>query len=229
MFSAKDMYQVVKEDSSLTIGALSSYLWIWILASSADESARKGPITWLFDYLTGVGVMLPEWVKKVLLSPRPDMLVLMVVFSLSLAYCAQLAPAVLILAIEWHGLSEVWTAYVVCLLVLSLVTAFLAKIGKQALTPGYAVTAKVLVPGIMVLAYPFLALMGMFEKFTMPRNGPDIPSDWDLLDSTPLEKLTGADLARVLRVAKDDAYVIPPKRRPPVEGLPPIGRVRDSA
>jgi hypothetical protein len=48
-------------------------------------------------------------------------------------------------------------------------------------SPDYAVPVKVLFPGVAVPLYAVFVVLGMFDKFTKPREGPDIPSDLDLL------------------------------------------------
>ncbi|MCV7364824.1 hypothetical protein [Mycolicibacterium neworleansense] len=210
------MYEFVKTDSSFTIGVFSSYLWIWLLvAGGGGENARNGPVSWAFGLLADVGITVPNWIRNILLSPRPDLLLVMFVAALCLAYCAHLIPVVLVLAMEWHSPTSVWSAYVACVLVLALATAVVAKAGADTLGPGYAVVAKVLVPGFATAAFPILLVLGMFEKFTTaPADGPTLPRDWHSLKSTPVDRLTAADLARVLRIARDGTYVIPPQELP---------------
>lgn len=217
MVSIKDMYQFARDDSSFLMGVASSYLLAWVVFANQDSAVHKGPIDWMLSYLTQVGISIPGWIQKVLLSPRPDIWLMMLFASLALAYCIHLLPLVLIACIQWHGLGATSLGYLLALAVLSLLTGLIASMASDSLGPRYAVQAKVLFPGMAVPMYPVFVILGMFEKFTQPADGaPTLPADLDLLERKTIQDLTGAELVRAMRVASDSRYAIPPIRRKPV-------------
>jgi hypothetical protein len=182
MAMVKDLYNFVRHESSVMLGVLGTYLLVWALFAESNSTRRPGPVSWFINYLASAGISVPDWVRNMLLSPRPDMLLMMLLTALALAYCGYLVPAILIVTVEWHGFASTCWAYCVTVFVLSLVTAILASIDTEAFTPSYAVFNKIVVPAFAIPMFPFSAVLGMFDTFTrLPADVPEMPSDLALI------------------------------------------------